>query len=125
LLYHDSQGSRAPLRLAQAHNRALAAVVAEEAEVRTAATLAVLGKFARLGAEMLGGLEAAPGDIPRRELTVMTGVAIDKLARWERWGETPPDPGGGGRILDRIQAMIASGASLELTISRRPECQPA
>lgn len=111
--------------LAEAHNRARAAVVAEEAEARTAATMAVVGKVAKLGAEkMLRRLQAEPGEIPTRELTVLTGVAIDKLAKWERWGETPADPGAGARILDRIEAAVASGASLALTISRRPELEP-
>jgi hypothetical protein len=111
--------------LAEAHKRARAVVVAEEAEAKTAATIAVVGKVAKLGAEeMLRRLQAEPGEIQTRDLVTVTGVAIDKLAKWEKWGETQPDPGAGVRILDRMEAAIASGVSLALTITRRPELEP-
>ena len=59
-------------------------------------------------------VEDAQG-IQTRDLTVLTGVAVDKLAKWESWGEQERDanPSGLGALLERLGA---SGGTVSVSI---------
>jgi len=47
---------------------------------------------------------------------VLTGVSLDKVAKWERWGSEEASEGASSKLLDRLEAVLTSGAELKLTI---------
>ena len=86
--------------LVEAHNEARGVLVLQEREVRSTALMAELRQVAGKGArELLRRLDQEPESIPVRDLTVLTGVALDKLAKWEGWS------GEGDREEERQQGL--------------------
>ena len=74
--------------LVEAHNRARRVVAAEQREWRTAELIESMRQVAGKGAlELLRRLEEEPESIATRDLTVGVGIALDKIAKHERWEE--------------------------------------
>lgn len=72
--------------LVEAHNRARRAVVAQEREMRTADLIESMRQVAGKGTrELLRRLDEEPESIATRDLTVGVGIALDKIAKYERW----------------------------------------
>ncbi len=88
--------------------------IEESAEV-VAELREVAGRGAR---ELLHRLKTEPDSIQTRDLTVLTGVAIDKVAKWERWGEGSQEESGAGlgALLDRL---ATTGGTVSVTVSPR------
>ena len=70
----------------EAHQRVAAKRKAEAEEIETRALIAGLKRLARLASgELERRLKAKPGEIQTRDLTVLAGVAIDKIRDFEDW----------------------------------------
>jgi hypothetical protein len=91
--------------------------VAREREYRTAELIdrmrQVSGEASR---ELLRRLREDPEAISDRDLTVMNGVALDKLAKAERWGE--PDDGGSRSqdVVAKLAAMLRGGGKVTASL---------
>ena len=63
----------------------------------------------------------APGEIATKDLAVISGISADKAAKYEGWGrQVDVEPGSASKLLDRLEAVLASGNTLSLTVSPRP-----
>ncbi len=61
-----------------------------------------------------------PREISIRDLVIANGVALDKLAKRERWGQEPDDSRSYVSALDKLAEQIAkSGVKLELRVEPR------
>src|SRR5262245_61399732 len=106
--------------LAEAHNEARRALVAEEREWRTADLIESMRQVAGKGAqELLRRLEEEPESIATRDLTVGIGIALDKIAKWEE-----EDDGARGvpdHLAKLLDALGTRGAKLEVAAQVRVE----
>ncbi len=60
-----------------------------------------------------------PAEISTRDLVIANGVALDKLAKRERWGQEPKEGAGALDVLERLADRVVRGdLELELRVSR-------
>ncbi len=71
-------------------------------------------------------LVEAPEDVSTRDLVVANGVAIDKIAKAERWNQEHNDVGSFSEALQQMwQEFKKSGMKLEMVVSPHPDKDPA
>lgn len=103
--------------LVEAHNRARTALVAQEREAKTAAVIAELRQVAGKGTrELLRRLDQDPDSIQTRDLTVLTGVALDKIAKWERWEDGDQGEGHREQMAELLTRLTAAGNTVTLAV---------
>ncbi len=68
------------------------------------------------------GLLNSPEEISGRDLVVANGVALEKLAKRERWGKEPDEGKSFVSALDKLAAQIAKS---EIRLELKVEPQPA
>lgn len=95
--------------------------MAQERETKTAAVIGELREVARKGTrELLRRLEEEPDKIQTRDLTVLTGVAIDKIAKWERWEDGDHVEPRGESVADLLARLTASGNTVTVGVRVEP-----
>jgi hypothetical protein len=67
-------------------------------------------------------LEEAPADIPTKDLAVISGIASDKIARYEQWGSNDDDGTGFDRFAELAERVMAGGGAT-LTVKLEPSDQ--
>jgi len=75
----------------------------------------VAGKGAR---ELLRRLIEEPELIQTRDLTVLTGVALDKLAKWERWDGDGEDEDRQKRLSQMLDRLSQFSGKVTLEVQR-------
>ncbi len=67
-------------------------------------------------------LVEAPEDVSTRDLVVANGVAIDKIAKAERWSQEHSEGGSFSEVLQQMwQEFKKSGMKLEMAVSPHPD----
>ncbi len=67
-----------------------------------------------------------PREISIRDLVIANGVALDKLAKRERWGQEPKEGAGALDVLERLAERVARGeVELKLEVTRRDASEEA
>ena len=107
--------------LVEAHNRARRALVVQEREWTTAELIESMRQVAGRGAEeLLRRLEEEPESIATRDLSVLTGVALDKIAKHERWDEEDSwERGVPDHVAKLLDALGTRGATAKVEVAAR------
>ncbi len=106
--------------LVEVHNQARTALVTVEREVRTAAVIGELRSVAAKGTrELLRRLDQEPESIQTRDLTVLTGVALDKIAKWEKWDGDGDREDRRDRLAEFMERLSQMGNTVTLAVQPR------
>ena len=85
---------------------------------------ALVNQFRRTAYKSLDMIEDRitddPDSVSTRDLTIIAGVATDKIAKKERWGQPEPDDSLGNCLLEIAEKIIPSPGRLGIHITAEP-----
>ncbi len=81
---------------------------------------ALVNQFRRTAYKSLDMIEDRitddPDSVSTRDLTIIAGVAADKIAKKERWGDRVPEENLGDCLIEIAERIVAGGGKVGLTI---------